>query len=101
MVEFAPGMPVVVTPGFAVVVDGGSVVMLGMMVVVLAVLKPVRLLKEMELKMVNGQKLGSRMGLDCGPQNSVPVTTPLYDMEWKSVSNDVYDRDGTHLSKSM
>ncbi|CAF4441720.1 unnamed protein product, partial [Rotaria sp. Silwood2] len=31
-----------------------------------------------ELKILNVQKLGSRIGLDCGPQNSVPVTTPLY-----------------------
>lgn len=64
VVELAPAIPVVVTPGLAVVVDGARVVMLGMMVVVLEVLKPVRLLYEMELKMEKGQKLGSRMGLD-------------------------------------
>ena len=77
LVEFAPEIPVVVIPGFAVVVEGARVVTLGIMVVVLDVLKPVRLLYVIELKMVKGQKLGSRMGLDWGPQNSVPVTTPL------------------------
>ena len=77
----APAIPVVVTPGLAVVVEGARVVMFGIMVVVLEVLIPVRLLNEIELKMVNGQKLGSRMGLDCGPQNSVPVTTPLQSMK--------------------
>jgi hypothetical protein len=77
VVELAALIPLVVTPGLAVVVDTPIVVTFGIIVVVLDVVIPVKFAKSTELKTVNGQKFGSRIGLDCGPQNSVPVTTPL------------------------
>lgn len=57
-------MPVVVTPGLAVVVDTPAVVTFGMIVVVLDVVKPVMFAKAMELNTLNGQKLGSTIGFD-------------------------------------
>ena len=78
VVELATGIGAVVIDGLAVVVDTPRVVTLGMNVVVLDVDRPVMLAKAPVLKMLNGQKFGSRIGFDCGPQNSVPVTTPLF-----------------------
>jgi hypothetical protein len=69
---------VVVIDGLAVVVDTAAAVTFGIIVVVDDVDAPVILAKAPVLKILNGQKLGSRIGFDCGPQNSVPVTTPLF-----------------------
>lgn len=73
-------IPAVVRPGLAVVTDTTAVVTFGMNVDELDVDSPVILPKANVLKMLNGQKLGSRIGFDCGPQNSVPVTTPLFSL---------------------
>ena len=69
VVELGTVIPVVVTPGAAVVVDTPTVVSVGTVpVVVVVVVIPVMLLN-CKLKMLNGQKFGSTTGRDCGPQN--------------------------------
>ena len=77
VVELGTVIPVVVIDGLAVVVDTACVVTLGIMVVVLDVDMPVMLLNAGALNTENGQNVGSIIGFDCGPQNSVPVATPL------------------------
>ena len=77
VVELGTVIPVVVIDGFAVVVDTAAVVTFGIMVVVLDVDMPVMLLNAGALNTENGQNVGSIIGFDCGPQNSVPVATPL------------------------
>ena len=47
------------------------------MTVVVVVVNPVTLPNTFGLKILNGQKFGSVIGLDWGPQKSVPTTTPL------------------------
>lgn len=81
VVELGTVMPVVVTNGLTVVVDTPALVILGMIVVVDDVDIPVIFENAGALKTLNGQKFGSIIGFDCGPQNWVPVATPLFDFK--------------------
>ncbi|CAF1126183.1 unnamed protein product [Didymodactylos carnosus] len=77
VVDAGTVIPAVEIAAFTVVVEKCTVTTLGIIVVVDVVLNPVSVPYEALLKMVNTQNVGSVMGFDWGPQNSVPDTTPL------------------------